>query len=66
MTLVMVSAAWTQDSWVIDSQADWTGALGSQENLDIKNGVATPSSKGLTYRCAPRRFRISMMPPAAL
>lgn len=44
------------DEWSIDSQSEWTAALEDQKNLEIKDGVATPTAKTANFSSKLKRF----------
>jgi len=52
-----VQFATAQDSWVIDSQAEWQQNTSDQANLEIKDGVAAPTGKSATFRSTLQTFQ---------
>ena len=46
----------TASDWRIDTQADWQAAIADQSNLEIQNGLATPTAKTATLRSTLKTF----------
>lgn len=42
--------------WTIDSQADWKRSTDSQDGLEVKDGLASPSQETATFRSTLKRF----------
>ncbi len=38
------------DEWIVDSQEEWHAASGDHSNLDIRDGLASPTAKEATFR----------------
>lgn len=45
-----------QESWIIDSQADWQNNIAEQSQLEIKAGVVAPKARSATFRSVVKRF----------
>ncbi|TWU47040.1 glycoside hydrolase family protein [Rubripirellula reticaptiva] len=50
------SQATADESWTIDSQSDWIDAVAVQTNLDLKDGMATPTANSAIFRSKPKSF----------
>ncbi|MDA9260367.1 hypothetical protein N9P58_00710 [Puniceicoccaceae bacterium] len=46
----------TAGDWNIDTQEDWQAAIADQSNLEIQNGLATPTASTATLRSALKTF----------
>jgi hypothetical protein len=42
--------------WVVDSESDWQSAVADQSNLDLKDGLATPTAQAATFRSTLKTF----------
>ncbi|MCM2375058.1 glycosyl hydrolase family 95 catalytic domain-containing protein [Aporhodopirellula aestuarii] len=56
----------TGGSWMIASQADWEQNCDAQTNLEIKDGLASPTAKTATYRSVLKRFDAKKKPESIL
>ncbi|MBK1832203.1 hypothetical protein JIN77_15805 [Verrucomicrobiaceae bacterium R5-34] len=45
----LIPLAHAQSTWSIDSQAEWQSATAQQNNLEFKDGMATPTAKTATF-----------------
>ena len=50
------SIARADSAWVVESQSDWQDAVADQSNLQLQNGVATPTAKEASFRSTLRTF----------
>ena len=48
--LVGMGTSSMADTWLIDSDADWKNNQSRQENLEFKNGMASPLEKESFYQ----------------
>jgi hypothetical protein len=44
------------NTWVVDSESDWQSAVANQSDLELKNGLATPTAKTATFQSKLRTF----------
>ncbi len=56
MTLAVSGSAWAGDTWVIDSQEDWKDATAKQTNVELKDGVASPTASTASFASKVSRF----------
>ena len=56
LTCLLITSLSAQENWVIDSAKDWKNATAEQENLVIKDGMASPTAKAATFRSKLQRF----------
>ncbi len=55
-SLLLITPALANGSWVVASEADWTGAQASQSGLDVGKGAISPSEKTGVFRSVVKRF----------
>ncbi|MGF1581750.1 MAG: hypothetical protein ACFCD0_20665 [Gemmataceae bacterium] len=55
LVLVIGSFARAED-WSVDTQSEWTAAVGSSKNVTIKGGTVIPTAKTATFRSKLKRF----------
>ena len=57
--LCAASVSWAAagDPWTIDSQDDWQASTDAQSNLEIKDGMASPTAKAATFRSKLKTFK---------
>jgi hypothetical protein len=54
--LAMATIAHADSSWVIDTQDEWKQATADQSDLELKDGLATPTAKKATFRSTLKTF----------
>ncbi|WP_420792883.1 hypothetical protein [Lentisphaera profundi] len=55
--LVAMAASSMADTWLIDSDEDWKKNQSKQENLEFKNGMASPLEKDSFYQSKIKQFK---------
>lgn len=53
---LLASSAVAEEQWRIDSQGDWTAAIAGQSNLEIKDGMVSPTAKTSTLQSKSKVF----------
>ena len=56
LTLTLAANAQAQNSWVIDSQADWQAATSKKTNLEFEEGLASPNAQQATFQSTIKTF----------
>lgn len=54
--LMGASTGFAQQSWSIDTQEDWEQNLNTQEHLEFKDGMVSPTAENSTYKSKLKRF----------
>ena len=54
--LTVTTMAQAESTWVIDSQEEWKKATAEQSNLELKEGLATPTSKKAIFQSTLKSF----------
>lgn len=54
---MLAAAVFAAETWTIDSQKDWQANAASKSNLEIKDGMATPTQKSATYQSKLKVFK---------
>ena len=56
LALICISVTISADDWSVDSQKEWTDAIGLQKNLSVKDGMAIPIQKTASFSSKLKRF----------
>lgn len=56
LILLSSASALAGEAWTIDTQADWEQAIASHHQLELKDGMATPTAETATLQSALKRF----------
>jgi hypothetical protein len=56
LNAIAIWAASAGEAWTIDSQEDWQAITASQSNLEIKDGMATPTAETATFQSKLKTF----------
>ena len=56
LTFSFAISSIASDSWLVDSQEEWSNAAKSKENIDIKGGFVNPNAKASSFTSVIKRF----------
>lgn len=54
--LLSTAASFAGETWTIDTQAEWEQSIASQQQLELKDGMAAPTAETATLQSALKRF----------
>jgi len=54
---MLAAAAFAAEPWTIDTQKEWVANAATQSNLEIKDGMATPTQKSATFKSHMKVFK---------
>jgi len=56
--LLLTTTVVAQDTWVIKTQAEWEQNIASKNQLELKDGMVSPTLKAATFQSRLKRFDI--------
>ncbi len=56
LLVLAASTVFADETWTIDTQADWEQNIASQSQLELKDGMASPTAKTATFQSKLKRF----------
>ena len=56
IVLLVTAAPAVAESWVVESQADWTAARGATENVELADGFAEPTADKARFQSVVKTF----------
>ena len=56
IVLLVTAAPALAESWVVESQADWTAARGAAENVELADGFAEPKADKASFQSVVKTF----------
>ena len=56
IVLLVIVAPALAESWVLDSQADWTAAKGAADNVELADGFAKPKADNASFQSVVKTF----------
>ncbi|MDF7806419.1 hypothetical protein P4E94_03145 [Pontiellaceae bacterium B12219] len=56
LSMAMVSVALADSAWVVDSQAEWEQNIASKDQIELNDGMASPTAKTASFQSKLKRF----------